>query len=719
LDQNIANNTREGRSRESDISVTKGTSEEDGQINTRLEHFLRSNYVFDQIHDAIIATDLNGSIIAWNKGAEHQLGYSSSEVLDTPIYRLYPEERHGYLTSYVLDILHRKGSFEIEATMRRKSGEVFFAHISISPLADETGEIIGIISYSLDISERKKIEQSLKESEERLKLAIAGADDGIWDWDIQTNKVYYSSRFKALIGYTKEEEFPDILNSLVDHLHPDDYEDALNAINNHLDNHDPYDVEYRLRTKSGKYCWFRARGQALRDDNGKATRMSGSIRDIDDKKKVEIELAQYQNRLEELVHNRTADLEQARANLLKSNLSLKALSQSNHAMIHATDEQDLLDEICRIIVEIGNYNMAWVCYALHDENKSIQPMAAYGVEKDYIVNLNLTWADVEYGQRPTGTAIRTANPVLVTNALKDPRFEPWRDHVIELDICSIAAFPLLEKNNLAFGALTIFSTELDYFNEEDTALMTELANNLTYGIMALRTRNELVQKERLATIGQLIATVSHELRNPLGTIRTSLYTIAQKLTGKNQSLLEKQITRAERNVLRCDTIIEELLDFTRSSELDLEEALLDDLCNEVINEYAFPENIEISKKLSSGVTVKLDKEKIRRCLINIINNACQAMLLSEDNELVRPLKLIISSGRSDADVWIEINDTGPGIPEKDIHKIFEPLYSTKTYGIGLGLPIVKQIMEKHSGGISIDNHTTEGACIKLWFPLID
>jgi len=717
LDQSTANNTREGHSRESDISVSKGTSKEDGRIKIRLEALLHSQYVIDQIHDAIIATDLNGSIIAWNKGAENQLGYSSSEVLDTSVYRLYPKERHGHLTSDVLDILQSKGNFEIEATMRRKSGEVFFALTSISPLADETGEVIGIISYSLDISERKKIEQSLKESEERLKLAVAGADNGIWDWDIHTNIVYYSSRFKALIGYTEEEEFPDILNSFVDHLHPDDYEDALNAINNHLDNHVPYDIEYRLRTKSGKYCWFRARGQALRDDNGKATRMSGSIRDIDDKKKMEIELAQYQNRLEELVHNRTADLEQTRANLLKSNLSLKVLSQSNHALIHAIDEQDLLDEICRIIVEVGNYNRAWVCYALHDENKSIQPMAACGIGKYYIEKLNLTWADVEYGRRPTGTAIRTANPVLVTNALKDPRFEPWRDHIIELDICSIAAFPLLDKNNLAFGALTIFSTEIDYFNEEDTALLTELTNNMTYGIMALRTKKELIQKERLAVLGKIIATVSHELRNPLGTIRTSLYTISQKLTGKNQSLLEKQINRAERNVLRCDTIIEELLDFTRSSEFYLEETFLDDLCNEVINEYAFPEYIEISKKLSSGATVKIDKEKIRRCLINIINNACQAMYQSEDNELVRPLKLIISSGRSDADVWIAINDTGPGIPDKEIDKIFEPLYSTKTYGIGLGLPIVKQIMEQHSGRVSISTHTTEGACVKLWFPL--
>ncbi|MFB3101330.1 MAG: PAS domain-containing protein [Gammaproteobacteria bacterium] len=205
MDQNIANKTREGSSCESDVSVTKGTSDEDSQIKVRLEALLRSQYVIDQIHDAVIATDLNGSIIAWNKGAENQLGYSSSEILNTSVYRLYPEERHGHLTSEVLDILQSKGNFEIEATMRRKSGEVFFALTSISPLADETGEVIGIISYSLDISERKKIEQSLKESEERLKLAIAGADDGIWDWDIHTNKVYYSSRFKALRGYTKEE----------------------------------------------------------------------------------------------------------------------------------------------------------------------------------------------------------------------------------------------------------------------------------------------------------------------------------------------------------------------------------------------------------------------------------------------------------------------------------------------------------------------------------
>lgn len=712
----IAKKTKDGYPYETDISVRKDTEDKNGQIKAGLEYLLRSNYVIDQIHDAVIATDLTGKIIAWNNGAERQLGYTSDEILGLPIYHLYPEERHGYLTSDVLDILQTKGSFEIEATMRRKSGEVFFAHTSLSPLTDETGEVIGIISYSLDISERKSIEQSLKESEERLKLAIAGADDGIWDWDIDTNTVFYSSRYKALIGYT-EEEFPDVLNSFVDHLHPDDYEDALNAINNHLDSRLPYDVEYRLRTKSGSYCWFRARGQALWNDAGKAIRMSGSIRDIDDKKKTEIELAHYQNKLEELVKDRTAELEQARSSLLKSNQSLKALSQGNHALAHATDEQELLDDICRIIVEVGNYKLAWVGYAVHDENKSIQPVAQYGYEKNYIENLNLTWADQVHGRGPAGTALRTSNFSLVGNTMTDPSFKPWRDEAIKQGYGSVAGFPLLDKSNKAFGVLTIYAPEVNSFDEEEIGLLTELTNNMTYGILALRTKKELIQKERLAVLGKIIATVSHELRNPLGTIRTSLYTISQKLTGKNQVLVEKQLARAERNVMRCDTIIEELLDFTRASDLQLENIALDDLCSEVLNEYEFPENIKITRKFLSNAIIKIDKEKIRRALINILNNACMAMFQSENNEIQNPLKLKILTGRSDTKVWIEILDTGPGIPDTEINKIFEPLYSTRAYGIGLGLPIVKQIMEKHSGGISIESQSGGETSVKLWFPI--
>jgi PAS domain S-box-containing protein len=119
----------------------------------------------------------------------------------------------------------------------------------------------------------------LRASEERFQLAVQGSTDGIWDWNVVTSEVYYSPRMKELIGYTSD-EFPDVFDSFESCLHPEDHDWVLQEINGHLVHRKAYDVEYRLRTKSAGYRWFRARGQAIWDDAGNATRMAGSITDV-------------------------------------------------------------------------------------------------------------------------------------------------------------------------------------------------------------------------------------------------------------------------------------------------------------------------------------------------------------------------------------------------------------------------------------------------------
>ncbi len=94
------------------------------------------------------------------------------------------------------------------------------------------------------------------------------------------------------------------------------------------------------------------------------------------------------------------------------------------------------------------------------------------------------------------------------------------------------------------------------------------------------------------------------------------------------------------------------------------------------------------------------------------------MLQQDSDEVNKPLKLEISTSQSDEKAWIEINDNGPGIPDEMIGNVFEPLYSTKTYGVGLGLPIVRQILEQHSGEILISSQPGTGTKVKLWFPLV-
>ncbi|NNE44902.1 MAG: response regulator [Gemmatimonadetes bacterium] len=131
--------------------------------------------------------------------------------------------------------------------------------------------------------------EQARASRERFELAVRGSTDGIWDWDVLTDVVYYSPRFKELIGYT-DDEMPNEFSAWEEKLHPDDQEPTLAKVRAHLEHKVPYDVEYRLRTKEGTWRWFRARGQANWDRVGKPVRMAGSITDVEMEKRAEEEL---------------------------------------------------------------------------------------------------------------------------------------------------------------------------------------------------------------------------------------------------------------------------------------------------------------------------------------------------------------------------------------------------------------------------------------------
>jgi sigma-B regulation protein RsbU (phosphoserine phosphatase) len=185
---------------------------------------------------------------------------------------------------------------------------------------------------------------------------------------------------------------------------------------------------------------------------------------------------------------------QAEEELLHVNRAHRALSACNEALVRATDESALLQEVCRIIVQEAGYRFSWVGHAEHDEAKSVTPLAYAGVEDGYLKTLGITWADAERGRGPTGTCIRTRETVVAKNIATDPSMIPCRAEALKRGYASSISIPLM-FNSTVFGALIIYAAEPEAFGVEEVRLLTELASDLAFGIGTLRTRAERARAE--------------------------------------------------------------------------------------------------------------------------------------------------------------------------------------------------------------------------------
>jgi diguanylate cyclase (GGDEF)-like protein/PAS domain S-box-containing protein len=170
----------------------------------------------------------------------------------------------------------------------KKDGTTFPILVSTVAINDENGDFSGFRSVALDITNRKKEEERLREVEERWQFALEGSEDGVWDWNFETNEVFYSKRFKEILGFD-ENEWKNERSEAMNRIHPDDYENVLVQINNHLKGFTGnYSIEYRIKHKDGTYLWTYDRGKVIRwDGNGKPLRMIGTCSDITPRKKLE------------------------------------------------------------------------------------------------------------------------------------------------------------------------------------------------------------------------------------------------------------------------------------------------------------------------------------------------------------------------------------------------------------------------------------------------
>lgn len=223
-------------------------------------------------------------------------------------------------------------------------------------------------------------------------------------------------------------------------------------------------------------------------------------------------------------------------------------------------------------------------------------------------------------------------------------------------------------------------------------------------------QSALLRKERLAAMGQLTGTVAHELRNPLAAISTSLAVIGQKCSDPALGV-ERAVERANRGVDRCDTIITELLDFARAKGLQPEPVVLDAWLSGVLDEQQVPRGIVLDRDFGTGgAIVRFDPEALRRAVVNLLENACHAIADGQGS------RITVTSRKAGERFEIIVADDGPGIADSNLPQVLEPLFSTKSFGTGLGLPTVQRIVEEHGGGLEIDSEVGRGTRVCLWLP---
>ena len=246
--------------------------------------------IFQEAGIGIVLTDPEGKFLQANRSFREMMGYTERKLKAMAFREITCEEDLQTSVDRFRDFLASgKNRYQDERRYRRKDGSFLWGRLTVSLLRDEKGNPKMTIGMLEDITERKRFQEELHASKEQFELAVRGSSDGIWDWNVLTNEVYYSPRFKELLGY-EDPEMQNVFASFEARLHPDDYAYTMKALKNHLETRAPFDIEYRLRTRSQGYRWFRGRGQAVWDETGKATRMAGSITDITDQRWVEEEL---------------------------------------------------------------------------------------------------------------------------------------------------------------------------------------------------------------------------------------------------------------------------------------------------------------------------------------------------------------------------------------------------------------------------------------------
>ena len=657
-------------------------------------------------------------------------GYTVQEALEQPLEERFApaslaivkEHMRKTLESASLGQRIENECLELETPC--KDGSTIWMETVVGGMYNASGDLVAMQGVSRDVTGRKRTEEALRASRLQLSAAMDLARIVYWEADWETGTFIFNDPFYAFLATTADREggYRMAASEYVQRfVHPDDWPIVQQSAEGTRTGTEPevlVNIEHRVVRRDGEIRHIVVRMRGFRDATGRIVRAFGANQDITERKRVETELARV-------------------------NRALRMLGSSNQVLIDVADEATLLNDVCRIAVEVGGYRMACVGYAEQDEAKTIRPVAQAGFESGYLESVNVTWADCVRGRGPAGVAIRTGQPSIVHSISGDPTFAPWREEAVQRGYQSVIAVPLTGEGR-TFGTLSIYADEVGAFDIEEVEILTELADDLAFGITALRTRAEhrraeeekvalesrLLQAQKMEAIGQLAGGVAHDFNNIL-TVITGFGTLIKMAADKHEPINVEYLDQILASSQKAANLTQSLLAFGRKQRINLAPHSIDDMIANTgkLLDRLLTEDIELQiTPAAQDLIVMADVTQIDQILINLAANARDAMphggLLSIRTEVAELDDEFIKThgyGEQGTYALLSISDTGVGMDRSTKEHIFEPFFTTKEVGkgTGLGLATVYGIVKQHNGYVVVDSEPHRGTTFRIYLPLVD
>ncbi|MEH7501519.1 PAS domain S-box protein [Neobacillus drentensis] len=575
--------------------------------------------------DAISIRDIYGNILFVNSAFEEMYGWTFQDLINDP-YCLVPENLHNETKEIFHQIkCSRKKISGYETVRKRKDGKYVQVNLTASHIGDSGGNIVGTSVIARDITDRKKAEEALLESEAKYRILVENTNDIISTYDLNMKKIFVSPSVELHLGYTLYEY---LQSGIFDFIHPDDIKtivDMRESISTHKKN---VQIEIRLKHKNGSWVYLESRCVPILSENFEIESYLVVSRNITERKQSEEALRKSEEQYRFIAEN-TADF----ISVIDKNGDV-LYSSPSHVKKLGTDR-----------INFGN---------IHPDDAS------------------LVCERFSY-------MLQSKNPIICVYRYNLEN-ESWI---------------YLESRGIPF-----FSTdgEGQYFF------------NVTRDITERKQNEELLLRtEKLSVIGELAASIAHEIRNPLTSLKGFIQYLQPNIS-ENSVFTDIMLSELD----RINFIVSELLVLAKPQNLHVKPILLHNIIDNVIKlleSEANLKNIEIMKKIgNTPFVINCEENQLKHVFINIMKNSLDA--ISANGDISIQTKLL-----SENQVLIRFSDDGCGISPELLPRLGEPFYTTKEKGTGLGLLVSNKIIKDHQGSINITSEINKGTIVDIILPI--